>query len=70
MARKTNKWGSNYAHQEGQIGAVRTKRPDYAPKTADCGHVRGEYYVFPARVVQNPGQNKDMATTRPIRLWP
>lgn len=54
MARKTNKWGSNDAHQEGQIGAVRTKRPDYAPKTTDFGHTRGEYYVFPARVVQKP----------------
>ena len=54
MARKTNKWGSNDAHQEGQIGAVRTKRPDYASKTADYGHVRGEYYVFPATTVQKP----------------
>ena len=54
MARKTNKWGSNDAHQEGQIGAVRTKRLDYAPKTTDFGHTRGECYVFPDRVVQKP----------------
>lgn len=33
---------------------MRTKRPGHAPKTADFGHTRGEYYVFPARVVQKP----------------
>lgn len=46
--------GNSDVHQEGQIGAVRTKLPNYASKTADYGHVRGEYYVFPATTVQKP----------------
>lgn len=54
MAWKTNKSGNNDAHQEGRLGAVRTKRSGHAPKTTDFGHMRGEYYVFPAKAVQKP----------------
>ena len=57
MARKTNKWGSNDAHQEGQIGAVRTKRPDYAPKTAVSDTPPPGAAITTTRRAKNPYQN-------------
>ena len=57
MARKTNKWGSNDAHQEGQIGAVRTKRPDYAPKTTDSDALPPRAALTVTRRAKTPSQN-------------
>lgn len=57
MARKTNKSGNSDAHQEGQIGAVRTKRPNYASKTADCDTPPPRAAITATRRVKTPNQN-------------
>lgn len=57
MARKTNKSGNNDAHQEGRLGAVRTKRPGHAPKTTDSDTPPPGTAITATRRAKNPYQN-------------
>ena len=57
MARKTNKSGNSDAHQEGQIGAVRTKRPNYASKTTDSDTLPPRAALTVTRRAKTPSQN-------------
>ena len=55
--------GNSDVHQEGQIGAVRTKLPNYASKTADSDTPPPSTAITATRRVKTPSQNPVRTTT-------